>query len=87
MQCIRIAHLRERKHIRTLIELAESGNKAGIVFVAGVPGVRAFKPNRDADAVIADLLSEASNLVLKAIQLSYRKGYVFLENPDLPVEV
>lgn len=71
--------LRGRRQIKTLLKY-----NSLIVFVSGLEDVTAFKPNRDADEVIAELLAESN---CRAIQVAYRNGRIYLQNPDLRVEV
>ncbi len=80
---------RGRKHVRTMKKLAEKGERAIIVFIASVPSVKAFKPNRDADPALYQLLTEAidSGVELRAVNVIYSDRIVRLANPDLPVEV
>jgi sugar fermentation stimulation protein A len=85
--------LRGRKHISKLIKLIKISKeyKAYILFIAAVPGVKAFKPNWEADPVIGNLLRRARKIGvrIKAINLFYRPSdnSVVLVNPDLPVFV
>ncbi|MBO8182531.1 MAG: DNA/RNA nuclease SfsA [Archaeoglobus sp.] len=82
--------LRGRKHISELIKAANNC-KTFILFIAAVPGVKAFKPNKEADAVIAELLRKAASqgVEIKAINLIYEadSNSVLLINPDFPVEI
>ncbi|WP_202319776.1 DNA/RNA nuclease SfsA [Archaeoglobus neptunius] len=80
---------RGRRHVQTLIDLVGEGKKAVIVFIAAVPSVKAFKPNMEADEMLYSLLVEAkkAGVMMKALHLEYGDGFVFLRNPDLPVEI
>lgn len=83
--------IRGRRHIRDLIKLVEEGGIAEIVFIAGLPGVKAFKPYSEGDPVIHSLLKEAiaKGVIVKAISLFYdpSANYIVLDNPDLPVYI
>jgi len=80
---------RGRRHIRELIEEAVKGRRVALVFIAAFPGARGFKPNREADPVIAGLTAEARErgVQVEAIGLLYddASGTVALYAPRLPV--
>ncbi len=82
---------RGRKHIKELIGLKAAGGAATILFIAALPGVAAFKPNRVGDPNLADLLVEAwkAGVNVRAIALLYnpRDSLVYLYDPDLPVKL
>lgn len=82
---------RGRRHIRDLTDYARSGGKAFILFVAALPGVVAFKPNKQADPELHELLLTARQCgaILKALNIIYapKDSAVFLVNADLPVEL
>ncbi len=77
---------RGRRHIRELMAL---GRRGAVVFIAAVPGARGFKPNREADPVLAELLREAARrgVVVEAVGMDYelRRGFIRLYAPRLPV--
>ncbi len=83
--------LRGRKHIAELIRVIKRSKmyRAYILFIAAVPGVKAFKPNWDVDPAIGELLLQAkkAGVGIKSINLFYRSsdGSIILVNPDLPV--
>ncbi|ABL79213.1 DNA/RNA nuclease SfsA [Thermofilum pendens] len=83
--------LRGRRQISELIRLAEGGGKAMIIFVAALPGVKAFKPYGEGDPEVAVLLGEAKKkgVVLRAVALHYdpSQSEIVLDDPDLPVVV
>ena len=60
-----------------------------ILFIAALPEVEAFKPNRDADPEMYRLLLEArrSGVEMKSIGLHYspEDSSIYLFNPDLEV--
>lgn len=82
---------RGRRHIRKLIEHRANGGAAIILFIAALPDIEAFKPNRDADPELADLLITArkTGVGLRAIGLVYNPedSRIYLYHPDLPVEL
>ncbi len=81
--------LRGRRHIRELTRHANKGGWAAIVFIAGLPGVKAFKPYGEGDPEIPGLLWEAARagVMIKSINIYYvpRESAIILANPDLPV--
>ena len=80
---------RGRRHVKTMMKLVESGKRAVITFIASVPSVKAFKPNRDADPDLYNLLVESINsgVEVKAVNIVYSDRSIRLVNPDLPVEI
>jgi len=80
---------RGRRHITELIKCANDGQKAVILFVAAVPKVKAFKPNKRADKQIFNLLKKAmsAGVLLKAISIYYdpTNCSIILNDPDLKV--
>ncbi|MCX8125927.1 MAG: DNA/RNA nuclease SfsA, partial [Dehalococcoidia bacterium] len=82
---------RGRRHIRELADLARSGKKTVILFVAALPGVRAFRPNIRADEALYRGLLEARKLgvELRAMRMALdvaAKG-VIIDGFDLPVAI
>ncbi len=82
---------RGRRHIRGLTEHARTGGNAIILFIAALPGVKAFKPYRAGDPELYELLLEAEELgvVVKALNIIYDTGIstIRLIDADLPVEL
>lgn len=80
---------RGRRHVAELIGHARKGGIAALLFVAALPGVRAFTPSRAADEKLAGLIAAASaaGVAVHAIGLCYRPGDgdVMLSDEDLPV--
>ena len=80
---------RGRRQIRALIEHVRKGGHAAIVFMAGLPRVRAFKAYGRGDPWVPRLLREAvgEGVVVKSMSLYYdpRARSVYLSNPDLRV--
>ncbi|MDP2730012.1 MAG: DNA/RNA nuclease SfsA [Dehalococcoidales bacterium] len=81
---------RGRKHIRELTSCLNRGGKAIIVFIAALPEVQAFKPNKAADPELYDLLVEAHKVgvEVRSIALYYNpKSFsVHLSNTDLKID-
>jgi DNA-binding sugar fermentation-stimulating protein len=61
------------------------------VFIAALPGVNAFKPNKSADSRIYELLvkAEREEIKVKARGLFYnpRDSQIWLFSPDLKVDL
>ncbi len=80
---------RGRRHIRELISHVEMGGYGIILFVAALPYVEYFTPNRVADPIIANLIKVARDkgVIVKSINIVYNPNdyYVYLVNDDLPV--
>ncbi len=80
--------LRGQRHIRQLIAMTKAGLKAMLVMVAGFPNARCFKPYRQGDPLVYELIAEAyvSGVDVKALSISMdNSGDIWLENPDLPL--
>jgi len=82
---------RGRKHIKELTDHARKGGRGIILFIAALPEVKAFKPNKPGDQEIYELLQDAyeSGVGIKSIGLYYNPedSFVYLYNPDLEVEL
>lgn len=80
---------RGRRQIRELIEHVEGGGRGLVLFIAALPEVRVFKPNRQADPEIHRLLLEAhrTGVEVRAIGLYYdpKDHFVHVYNPNLEV--
>jgi len=83
--------LRGRRHIRELINIVLKGGKGILLFIAAIPHVKAFKPNRAVDEEVYELIREAVSVgvMLKAMGMFFNPcdSTVMLENPDLEVIV
>jgi len=83
--------LRGRKQIRALIDHVVSGGKAILVFIAGLPHTKAFKPYDEGDPVAAQLIREAQRrgVIIKSIGMHYNPltKEIVVYNTDLPVNV
>jgi sugar fermentation stimulation protein A len=81
--------LRGRRHVRDLTGWAQGGGAAFVLFMAALPRVEAFKPNRKADAELAGLLdrAEKSGVGIKAMGLYFRPDdrFLYLYDPELKV--
>jgi len=82
---------RGRRHIREITEHVSRGGLGGVVFIAALPGVSAFKPYEKGDPEIPALLKEAvkKGVLVRALAMYYdpRPSFVTLYNPDLRVEL
>ncbi|MBI2836302.1 MAG: DNA/RNA nuclease SfsA [Chloroflexi bacterium] len=82
---------RGRKHIRELTAHRRHGGRTVILFMAALPGARAFKPSREGDPELCRLLAEAakSEVEIRALNIVYQpqESNISLVNPDLPVEL
>ncbi|MFH1382677.1 MAG: DNA/RNA nuclease SfsA [Chloroflexota bacterium] len=82
---------RGRKHISELTEYVRGGGKAILLFIAALPGVLAFTPDRSADRELYNLLVKAhhAGVMMKAINMVYRPEdtAIYLVDPNLPVEL
>ena len=80
---------RGQRHVAELIGHVEQGGRATLLFVAALPGVSAFMPNRGADEKLAGLINQAwqRGVAVRAIGLCYlpEAGDVVLWDDDLPV--
>ena len=79
---------RGQRHVRELIRLVSRGEAAYIIFISALPRVRCFKPYRAGDPEIYRLLGKAlrAGVGVKALSIYMdSQGYVYLENPDLPL--
>ena len=81
--------LRGQRHVRDLIDWARRGGMAFVLFMAAFPQAAAFRPNRQADAELSGLLTEAkrSGVGIKAIGLYFDPNdyCLYLYDPDLEV--
>jgi sugar fermentation stimulation protein A len=81
--------LRGRRHIHDLMEYYNRGGRAVILFIAAVPDVIGFMPNREGDKTIFELLLDAykSGMEIRAINIYYdpSDSYIYLKDPDLGV--
>lgn len=82
---------RGRKHIRELTRYVDGGGRAIILFIAALPEVSAFKPNRQGDAELWELLLKArrAGVEIRALGMFYqpRDSSVHMACPDLQVEL
>jgi len=82
---------RGQRHIKDLAYYVRKGGKGIILFMAALPEVEAFKPNKSADPELFNLLKEAhfSGVEIRALGLYYNPAdsYVYLYNPDLKIEL
>jgi sugar fermentation stimulation protein A len=83
--------LRGQRHVEELMRWVKTGGSAYLVFVAALPFVAAFKPNRGADPRLYALLEDAKDLgvEMKALGLYFRPddSSLCLYDPDLQVVI
>jgi sugar fermentation stimulation protein A len=83
--------VRGRKHIRDLMAHVDAGGNACIVFVAGLPCVKGFRPNKEVDPVIHALLQQAfaSGVDVRAVGLFFdpSDGGVYSYHHDLDIDL
>ena len=79
--------LRGQKHIKDLLTKPKNSI---ILFIAGIKNIKAFKPNKNADEKIYELLKIAKKqgIKIKAVQmyLDLKSKSIVLENDDLRVD-
>jgi sugar fermentation stimulation protein A len=83
---------RGRRHIKVLSGYVKEGGEEGILlFIAALPHVKAFKPNKPADANLYEALKEtnSSGVDIRAIGLYYNPNDagVYLFEPNLEVKL
>lgn len=81
--------LRGQRHVEDLMGWVKKGGAAFILFVAALPYVTGFKPNRSADPRLFDLLEKAERMGVrvKALGIYFRPedSSLYLYDPDLDV--
>lgn len=82
---------RGRKHMRELTNHAKERGNAVVLFIAALPKVKTFKPNKSADPELCELLVKAyrAGVNIKSIGLFYnpKDSFVYLYNPDLGINL
>lgn len=82
---------RGRKHIKELSGYVKEGGRGGLLFIAALPHIKAFKPNKTADAKLYEALKRAhsAGVEIRAIGLYYnpKDAFVHLFNPDLAINL
>lgn len=79
---------RGRRHIEGLIELARSGVRTYLVFVAAICRPTCFRPYCGGDPAICELVPKALSAGVEVRSFSAHldpSGTVYLDNPDLPL--
>ena len=83
--------VRGRRHILELLSNLSKGGFSILLFIAALPKVDAFRPNREGDPEISKLIKRGikRGLIVKAISMCYdpRSSVVRLDNPNLKVEL
>jgi sugar fermentation stimulation protein A len=81
--------LRGQRHVEDLTDWARGGGLAMVVFMAALPGVKAFKPNRSADSRIYEHLVRAQKegIRIKSLGLFYdpMDSQICMFSPNLKV--
>jgi sugar fermentation stimulation protein A len=82
---------RGRKHIRELTNHVAHAGSACIVFIAALPGVEAFQPNRSADPELSALSVAAhrTGVEIRSVGMLYspESSSIDLFDPDLRIEM
>ena len=82
---------RGRRHIKELSSYAKEGGAGILLFIAALPYVKAFKPDKHADAELYDALkvAQTSGVVIRAIGVYYNSNdtFVYPFEPDLEVRL
>ncbi|MCE4620566.1 MAG: DNA/RNA nuclease SfsA [Desulfurococcales archaeon] len=74
------------RHVRELVRLMGSGVRVAIVFIAAFPGARCFKPFREGDPQLYEVLTNALSMGLEVRALGIYmddSGDIYLEKPCL----
>lgn len=83
--------LRGRRHLEEILNHVRAGGKGAILFIAAVPHIKAFKPNRRADRIISGLIKKGKEygVIIKSIAIYYSPidNLIYLQNPDLETKV
>ncbi|HDM36171.1 MAG TPA: hypothetical protein ENG09_02800 [Candidatus Syntrophoarchaeum butanivorans] len=83
--------LRGRRHLEETLNHVRAGGKGAILFIAAVPHIKAFKPNRRADRIISGLIKKGKEygVIIKSIAIYYSPidNLIYLQNPDLETKV
>ena len=78
-----------RRVFQELTRHAQEGGKAVILFMAALPQVTAFKPHREGDPVLSDLLEKAQSegVMVRTVGLYFNPedSSIHLFNPDVRV--
>ena len=82
---------RGRKHIQELTKHAAHAGRAYIVFIAALPAVQAFQPNRLGDAALPALLVAAhkAGVEIRSVGMHYcpESHSIDLFDPDLRIDL
>lgn len=82
---------RGRKHLKELSRSIKEGREGIVLFIAALPQVKAFKPNKGADEKLYEALKDAysSGVEIRAVGLYYNPhdAFVYLFNPDLEIRL
>ena len=82
---------RGRRHISELTDYVRTGGRAIVLFIAALPEVNAFKPYRDGDAELCNLLlgARTAGVEIRSMGLVYHpsQSEIILYDPDLSIEL
>jgi sugar fermentation stimulation protein A len=82
---------RGRKHISELTEYVHNGGRAIVFFIAALPQINAFKPYRDGDAELCNLLqlADVAGVEIRSMGLAYdpSQSAIILYDPDLHIKL
>jgi sugar fermentation stimulation protein A len=83
--------LRGQRHIRELSLHVKKGGRGTLLFMAALPQIKRFKPNKSADHKLCLLLrkAHASGVKVKSIALYYHpeNSFIYTYNTDLEVDL
>ncbi len=82
---------RGQRHVRELSEYVKKGGQGALLFIAALPQIKKFKPNKPADQRLYLLLQKAhaAGVYVKSIGLYYNPEdyYIYSYSTDLEVEL
>jgi len=80
---------RGRRHLRELAKLSKNGVRTSVIFVAGFPGAKLFKPYVKGDPLVLDALIDAarSGVEMSSIGMYFNEfdKKIYLYSDNLPV--
>lgn len=83
--------IRGRKHVEELINLSKNKIRSIICFISAHPLAKAFKPSKEGDFVLADLIEKAyKNFKVEVYAIKFflnKVGKVIFETDNLPISI